>query len=328
MSSTTQQQNHHQPDDNTTFIAKHVQDLLTIAAFLTAQQPLMKVSNNLGWISVQDVAVTLHYRSLLHEMQTLQDRRKSYLYLKPYFMDEEGGVTSNSENHHNDSITEAATTTTTTPWDEPLARVQKSLQAFGKSRVPRIHAYWQDVETLFTQILVTEDVRLQGNLYWNIPFADEKNSLPSWGPLQPFWTRHVRQLDQVHGDSLFRHLSTLPDADTWSCWTSGLSSSSSTLDTPRPATGDVATEPLSDSPYGSIFLGQPLKSMQAQPRYIYSKGDLLALLHQSRHCSSSLRHLYQLFLVTRNHNNSNSEVNDIAADRKLFELLKEFFHNI
>lgn len=299
--------------DESNFITKNVEDLLCIATFLTTQQGLMK-RQSLGWISVQDVATTLQYRSLLRERQDLEARVESYAILKPQLVQ---SVT--KPNIEQTKQTAAEAIEKQTPFHDPLVQVRKRLQEFEDTRIPMIHEYWQEVEILFTQVLVTEDARLNGNLYWNIPLDDKGHRAPDFGPLQPYWSRYVQESQQLHGDTLFPPLSVLPDAFTWQSWARGLSMGAyEDNETRHPARKGPSEK--TDSLYSSIFLLQPLKSMQGQPRYIYTRGDLLALLQQSRHCSASRRHLLQIFVVTGKKNANTG--NDIEGGNPYAATLK------
>ena len=182
----------------------------------------------------------------------------------------------------------------TTPLDTGYEELQQRLRRFDK-RVLTIHDYWQNIEVILTRALVTEDCRLEGNLYWNIPFQSSLvENKSTMGVLDGLWQKYIQELQRRKqqattsrdgNNALFPALSVTPDAHTWMAWALTI-----------PDKGDKGG---TDSPYSSVLLGQPLKYQQGHPRYIYTLGDLKAIVQQSHHCAASLRHLLQMFVVER-----------------------------
>lgn len=219
----------------------------------------------------------LSHKSLMHELDVLDHRRQAYRKLKPCYL--LSSFSSSLRRHSN----KADDVTAATPFDPEYQQLQQSLQMFDK-RIRTIHTYWQEVEVLLTKALVVEDCRSRGNMYWNLPFQLDEEKTPRMGALQGLWGRYQQELQQLHGDAMFPSLSVVPQEHTWATWVRRVPN---------------IKDSESDSPYSSVFLRQPLKSAQSQPRYIYTMGDLKAIVQQSHHCVASLRHLCQIFLVTR-----------------------------
>eukprot|EP00977_Amphora_coffeiformis_P003490 scaffold655_cov162-Amphora_coffeaeformis.AAC.11 len=244
----------HQEQQVEAFVAKHVEDLLRIATFLTSLRGVMQ-QEGFGWIRVHDVATVLDYRRLLHDLEALEHQRHAYRTLQPHFLLPDDKA---NNNNHEEEASEGkncvTTTIVTTPLDTEYEQLQQKLLGFGP-RIARIHAYWQEIEILLTRALVTEDCRLEGNLYWNMPFrlAEEKenNKKPAMGVLEALWQQYTHELQQEQstGDkTLFPDLLVTPDAHTWTTWA---------LELPNKG-GKGET----DSPYSSILLRQRLKCEQ------------------------------------------------------------------
>jgi hypothetical protein len=306
-----------------TFTDQHIDDLLQIASFLTSYQgvffstttpgcPPSLPPQPLGWITVQDVVQVLKYRLLLEQHDQTQACKEAYEYLQPYFLLHLADKESNDSNSANNSRKDVV-----------------------PPRIHAIHKYWQKVEVLVTRVLVMEDVRSNGNLYWGVTLEssseavgpespttasttttttvgttdteDSNDPTPSsLGLLEKYWQAYIQKfVKKTDGSSWYEGaLSVLPDQHTWMEWVAGLGyNNDSGGDTRHPAVTNTTNTNSSnnsnntDSPYSSALLGKGLKFAQAKQQYNYSRGDLKVLLQQSRHCSASLRHLLQLFEV-------------------------------
>ena len=276
------------------FIGRHIEDLLSIASFLTAVQTVLP--QKVGWITVHDVATVLRYRVLLEQKEFMEGQESAHQHLRMMMMTKNDG-----ENDLHDDVEEAQVT----PTHGAYQAVQQSLRAFP-ARIADLHVYWRKVEVLFTKAFVVEDALLRGDWYWNVPVTEKDgNNVATLdlGELTAQWNKYLPRLQASHPNVRSQLLSVLPDEYTWSEWALGLA-----YNNPGEASDERPTPNMDDSPYDSELLQNSLRQKNSRPGYIYRTGDLKLLEKRSRHCITSLRHLLQLFVVKRETNEHGGEI--------------------